>query len=468
MAEVAPLAPPSAAPGQRLNGVLVAASAAMFMVQLDFFALNLALPPMARDLGVSVSDLQWVISGYMLALAAFLIPGGRLGDVLGRRRMLIAGTALFVGSSTVCGLAPSAGVIIGFRLLQGAGAAIMFPLCVAVISNAYPADRRARAIGNLYGLAAVATAIGPFVGGFFTEALSWRWIFFANLPLGAFAIAALAHSVRESRDESAPRQLDWAGLLAVAAGIGLVTLAVDRGQEWGWLGARTAATFLAGAALLAAFVAIERRVRWPLIDLSLFGNRPYVLVTVLGTISNVAFVSTTLATTIYLQQVRGFSPIAAGAIFLACSLTLAFAGPIAGRLGERFAVSRVIPISMEVGALGLLLVATDPGLGLYLLGLGVFGFGYGLGWAIVSVGTQQVVPTEQAGAASGVTLALVIGLGGLGVAVTAALIEALGASGTAEGKAIEQILIVVAISSAALGFLLDLIARRLTSSRPPS
>jgi EmrB/QacA subfamily drug resistance transporter len=468
MAEVSPLARPSLAPGQRLNGVLVAASAAMFMVQLDFFALNLALPPMAHDLGVSVADLQWVISGYMLALAAFLIPGGRLGDVLGRKRMLIAGTALFVGSSTVCGLAPSAGVIIGFRILQGAGAAIMFPLCVAVISNAFPAERRARAIGNLYGLAAVATAIGPFVGGFFTEALSWRWIFFANLPLGAFAIAALARSVRESRDESVPRRLDWAGLLAVAVGIGLVTLAVDRGQEWGWLGGPTVLAFLAGVALLAIFVAVERRVRWPLVDLSLFHNRPYVLVTVLGTISNVAFVSTTLATTIYLQQVRGFSPIAAGGIFLACSITLAFAGPIAGRLGERFAVARVIPISMGVGALGLLLVAADPGLGLYLLGLAIFGFGYGLGWAIVSVGTQQVVPTQQAGAASGVTLALVIGLGGLSVAVTAALIEALAASGTPEGDAIERILIVVAISSAALGFLLDLSARRLAPSMPRS
>jgi EmrB/QacA subfamily drug resistance transporter len=457
-------APP--APPQRLNGILVAAAAAMFMVQLDFFALNLALPPMSHDLGVSVTDLQWVVSGYMLALAAFLIPGGRLGDLFGRRRWLIIGVAIFVGSSTVCGAAPSAGVIIGFRVLQGIGAAIMFPLCVAVISNAFPAERQARAIGNLYGLAAIATAVGPFVGGFFTDALSWRWIFFANIPLGAFTIAMVLHSVRESRDETVPRRLDWAGLLAVAVGISLVTLAVDRGEEWGWLDAGTLATFLAGIAFLTAFVAIEKRVHWPLVDLSLFRNRPYVLVTVLGTISNVAFVSTTLATTIYLQQARGFSPIGAGAIFLACSVPLAFAGPLAGRLGERFVVSRVIPISMGIGAVGLAFVALDPGLGLYMAGLAVFGFGYGLGWSIVSVGTQQVVPIEKAGAASGVTLALVIGLGGLGVAITAALIEALTASGIAEGDAIQRILLVVAVSSAALGFLLDLASRRLTPSRP--
>jgi EmrB/QacA subfamily drug resistance transporter len=432
----------------------------MFMVQLDFFALNLAVPQMARDLGVSVLDLQWVISGYMLALAAFLIPGGRLGDIFGRRRLLIIGIAVFVSSSTVCGLASSAGLIIGFRILQGVGAAIMFPLTVAVVSNAFPKQRQARAIGNLYGLAALATAVGPFFGGFFTDVISWRGIFFVNVPLGAFAIAMLLRSVRESRDETVPRQLDWLGLLAVALGIALVTIAVDRGQEWGWLAAPTVATFLLGLTLLAGFVAVERRVRWPLVDLSLFRNRPYVVVTVLGTISNVAFVSTTLATTIYLQQARGFSPIAAGAIFLACSGTLAFAGPIAGRLGERFEVARVIPLAMGVGAAGLVVVALDPGLVAYMAGLAVFGFGYGLGWSIVSVGTQQVVPVEQAGAASGVTLALVIGLGGLAVAITAALIEALTISGSSQRDAIETILVVVAISSAALGFLLDLIDRR--------
>jgi EmrB/QacA subfamily drug resistance transporter len=447
---------------QRLAGVLIAASAAMFMVQLDFFALNLALPQMSRDLHVSVTDLQWVISGYMLSLAAFLIPGGRLGDIYGRRRLLIAGIVVFAAASTVCGLAPSAGVIIPFRVVQGIGAAIMFPLAVAVVSNAFPPERQARAIGNVYGLAALATGIGPFFGGFVTDVISWRGIFFVNLPIGAFAIAMLLRSVRESRDETVPRRLDWAGLLAVAVGIALVTLAVDRGEEWGWLGGGTIGCFLAGLALLAAFGAVERRVRWPLVDLSLFRNRPYVVVTALGTISNVAFVSTTLATTIYLQQALGYSAIAAGAIFLACSGMLAFAGPISGRLGERFAVARVIPVAMGVGAAGLVVVALDPGLGAYLLGLAVFGSGYGLGWSIVSVGTQQVVAVEKAGAASGVTLALVIGLGGLGVAITAALIEALAAGGTPEGEAIERILLVIAVSSAALGLLLDLLDRRLS------
>ena len=297
---------------KRLRGVLVAASAGMLMVQIDFFALNLALPQMARDLHVEVTDLQWVISGYMLALGAFLIPGGRLGDILGRRRVLIAGIGLFVGSSV--------------------------------------------------------TAIGPFLGGLFTDLVSWRAVFLINIPFGLLAIAMLLRSVEESRDSTVPRQIDFLGLLAVALGIGLITLAVDRGEEWGWFGPATLGVFLAGLLLLVAFVEIERRVRWPLVDLSLFRNRPYVVVTVLGTISNVAFVSTTLATTLYLQQVRDFSALGAGAIFLACSAMLAFAGPLSGRLGERFVVARVIPVAMGVGAAGLVVVALDPGLLAYMAG----------------------------------------------------------------------------------------------------
>jgi MFS family permease len=323
----------------------------------------------------------------------------------------------------------------------------MFPLSVAVVSNAFPPERRARAIGSVYGLSALGTAIGPFLGGLFTDLVSWRAVFLINIPFGLFAIAMVLHAVEESRDSTVPRNIDFGGLLAVALGIALITFAVDRGEEWGWLGPSTIGAFLAGLLLLVAFVEIERRVRWPLVDLSLFRNRPYVIVTALGTVSNVAFVSTTLATTLYLQQVRDFSALGAGAIFLACSAMLAFAGPLSGRLGERFVVARVIPVAMGVGAAGLVVVALDPGLLAYMAGLAVFGLGYGIGWSIVSIGTQEVVPIEEAGAASGLTLALVIGLGGLGVAITAALIEGLSASGRPEGGVIEEILLFIAAGS---------------------
>ncbi len=446
--------------------VLAACALAMFATNLDFFALNLAIPGMARELDVPTTDMQWALSGYMLALGAFLIPGGRLGDIVGRRRMLIFGTALFGVASLLGGLAPSAGFLIAMRLVQGVGAAILFPLAIAVITNTFPEARRKRAIGNLYGLAAAATAVGPFVGGALTELLSWRWVLLINVPVAAVGIALMLRSVPESRDETVPGNIDWAGLASVALGIAAVTFAVDRGEDWGWASAATLGLFAAGALLLVAFVAIERRAAWPLIDLSLFRNRPYVAVTMLGLTANVVFVVTTFVSTLYLQDVRGYSPLEGGFIFLAASAMQAVAGPLSGRLAERFNVPRVMAVSIAFGAIGLLTVAAGLGIGLYALALTVFGLGYGLCWALLSVGTQSVVPTEQAGAASGVSLAIVIGLAGLGVTVASALIESLTTATSSEGDVIEDLLRVLAIASVPIAFALAALGAKRKATRP--
>jgi EmrB/QacA subfamily drug resistance transporter len=459
-------APPAGRAASRPGLALVAASLALFLVDLDFFALNLALPGIAADLGVSTSDLQWVISGYMLALGAFLIPGGRLGDILGRRRTLIGGLAVFAGASTVCGLVDSPDVVIGFRIVQGIGAAIIFPVCVAVVTNAFPEERRKRAIGNLYGLAAVAVAVGPFFGGFFTEEVSWRAVFLVNVPLGAAAIVATLWGIRESRDETVPRRIDLAGLAAVALGIGAITFGVDGGEEHGWGSVEVLGPILGGLGLLALFIAIEARARFPLIDLSLFRNIPYVIVSLLGMVGNVAFVITTFSSAIYLQQVRDLSPTEAGAVYLAASVSTAMAGPLSGRLGERFDVPRLMAVSMLVGAAALLVISFDTGYAVYIPALLVFGLGYGLCWSLASVGTQTVVPTEKAGAASGVTLAVVIGVAGLSVAIVTAIIDGLVAGGTSQGDAIESIWRVSAIASAVLGVALGLAGRLSPRSVP--
>ncbi|MGH2961261.1 MAG: MFS transporter [Solirubrobacterales bacterium] len=444
--------------------VLAAAALSMFIVNLDFFALNLSLPAMADELNVSATEMQWVISGYMLSLAAFLIPGGRLGDILGRRRMLIVGIAIFGGASAVCGAAPSAELLIAFRIVQGIGAAILFPLCIAAVTNAFPERRRKRAIGNLYGLAAVATAVGPFFGGFVTDALGWRWVLLLNVPIAAGALFLATVGVRESRDESVPRQIDVRGLVAVVAGIAVVTYAVDRAADWGLVSPDTLGLLAAGLVLLVAFVAIERQVRWPLIDLSLFRNRPYVIVTLSGMVANISFVVATFGSTLYLQQVEGYSAAESGLIFLAASVAVAVAGPLSGRLGERFDIPRLMAAGIVLGALGLAVVGSGAPLGLYLAALPVFGFGYGLGWSLSSVGTQTVVSTERAGAASGVTLAIVIGAGGLCVALAATLIQSLAAGGTGEGAAIENLLRVLAAWSAACGIGFAALSLR----RPPN
>ena len=432
----------------RLGLVLVATGLAMFIVDLDFFALNLAIPRMAEELDTSATNMQWVISGYMLAGGAFLIPGGRVSDIFGRKRMLMTGIAIFGGASLACGLAPNPEVLIAFRVIQGIGCSILFPVTIAVVTNAFPEDRRKRAIGNLYGLAAIATAAGPFVGGGVTESLGWRWVFLLNVPIAAAAFALTWHAVRESRDETAPRQIDLRGLAAIALGIAAVTFAVDKGETWGWGSASTLGMFAAGLALIAAFIAIERRVSNPLVDLALFRNRPYVVVTLLGLLSNTAFCVGTFASTLYLQRVLGYSPLEGGLIFLTASGAMAIAGPLSGRLGERFDVPRLMAIAIVGGAAGLVVVSVGPDLGVYMAALVAFGFGYGLGWTLTSVGTQTVVPLNQAGVASGVTLAIVVGGAGLGVAVSAALIETLTGGATTEGEAIEELLRWIAIGSA--------------------
>lgn len=431
----------------RLGMVLAACSMAMFATNLDFFALNLSIPGMARELHTSTTDMQWAISGFMLALGSFLIPGGRLGDILGRRRMLIAGTVIFGLTSLAGGLAPSAGFLIGARVLQGVGAAILFPLCIAVVTNTFPEERRKRAIGNLYGLAAAATAVGPFVGGGLTEALSWRWVLLINVPTAAIAITLMVRSIPESRDETVPRHIDFSGLAAVALGIAAITFAVDRGDAWGWGSARTIGLFAAGIALLISFVTIERRTSYPLVDLKLFRNRRFVAVTLLGMTANIAFVVTTFAATLYLQDVRGYSPLEGGFIFLAASAMQAIAGPLSGRLAERFNIPRTMLVAIAIGAVGLLVIAAGLGIGIYAAALSVFGLGYGLCWAMLSVGTQTVVPPDRAGEASGVSLSIVIGMAGLAVAVVASLIEVVAGGGIGEGTAIEQILRVIAIGS---------------------
>jgi Na+/melibiose symporter-like transporter len=245
----------------------------------------------------------------------------------------------------------------------------------------------------------------------------------------------------------------------VALGIATITFAVDRGDAWGWGSARTIGLFSAGVALLAAFLAIERRTRWPLVDLKLFRNRSFVSITLLGMTANVAFVVTTFAVTLYLQDVRGYSPLEGGFIFLAASLMQAVAGPLSGRLAERFDIPRTMLVAIVIGAVGLLVIAAGLGVGIIAAALVVFGLGYGLCWAMLSVGTQSVVETDRAGEASGVSLSIVIGMAGLGVAVVASLIEVLSGGGTGEGTAIEQILRVLAIGSVAVAVPLALLGR---------
>jgi EmrB/QacA subfamily drug resistance transporter len=428
----------------RSRWILTAVSTALFCVQIDYFAMNLALPRMAADLHSTATDLQWVISVYMLALGAFMVPAGRIGDIFGRRRALLAGVALFGVASALCAVAPTAGLVIAFRALQGVGAALIFPVSVAVLTNAFPAVRAGRAIGLAYGIAGLGNAAGPLVGGLLTQTLGWRWIFWLLVPISLVSLVMAALTVPESSDETVPRRIDLSGLALVTVGIGLFTLTFDRAPSWGWATPGTIIAFVASVAVLAAFVIVENMVRWPLVDLSLFRNARFTILVVAGTVANIAYTVTVYLSTVNLQQVRGLSPLMAGLAFLGPSIGAALGGPMSGRLAAKYPPVRVMGIACIAAALALAALAVSRGWAGYLIALAACGFTMGLVYAFTTVATQAVVRPERAGEAAGVALTSLVTLAGVGVAVSGTVLEMLTRAGMSTGSGIEVIFLTVA------------------------
>ncbi len=418
----------------------------MFLVYTDFFAVQVALPDMAHDLDTTVPDLQWVVSGYMLSLAAFLVVGGRLADILGRKTWLMIGTAIFAATSLFGGLATSAEMLILMRILQGVGAAVLMPVSVAVVTNAFPAAKVQRAVGTAIGIAAIGQASGPLIGGFLTEFVSWRWVLWINVPVSVVVVVLIITSVDQSFDESAGRSIDWAGLVLVVIAIGAFTYGIDQASVWGWSSPATLAFVVGGLVGLGLFVLWEKRCRMPLVDVALFRSREFSVMTAAGTVGNAGAVVVIFLSVIYLQTEHGFSPIDAAFAMLILSAGLATSAQLSGRL-ERFASWMVMTASLVVGGLGAvamgLFVASVPA---YLAASLFAGLGLGMTWAYTNVVTQSIVPACQAGAASGVVLTIVIGLGGVATAMAASLT----ATGMGGGSTASDALSIVLIGFGAL------------------
>jgi len=423
-----------------LRLILAATAVALFCVNLDLFALNLALPHMAHSFAVSTDDLQWVISGYLLVFGAMLVFGGRLGDIFGRRKVLLVGLVIFGASSLACGLAPDASVLIAFRVVQGVGAALIWPTAVAVVANAFPKELIGRGVGLLYGLGAIGIALGPFAGGTLTGLVGWRWVFWINVPFALAAVALTVKAVPESRDESVPRHLDLPGVVLLTTGIAIITLAVDRTTTWGWVSAPTLGCLIGGVVLLTSFVLVEQRVRWPLVNLRLFRNVPYDVVTIAGMFSNMAYTSFVFLSTLYLQEVRGLSPLQAGLVFLAPATAAAVAGPLSGRLVALDHPTLVMAGAIGVGGIGLLVLSASSNWFVYVVAFGLTGLGVGVGWAFASAATQQVVDPSRAGEAAGMTLTVLISMGGLAVAAVATAARSLQTTGTSQASAVHDLL----------------------------
>jgi EmrB/QacA subfamily drug resistance transporter len=314
---------------------LAAVSFGLFMIMLDNTVVNVALPAIQRDLGATLSGLEWIVSGYALTFAALMLTGGKLADLLGRRRMFVAGLAVFAGSSLACALAPSVGFLIGARIVQGAGAALMNPATLSIISATFPPRQRGTAIGIWAGVSALALAIGPLVGGLLTEHVGWSSIFYLNVPIGIVAIAASFLLIDESKDTTEGRRPDVPGQLTSAVGLFALTYGLIEGNGFGWGSARIMGAFAIAAVALVAFALLERHQRAPMLDVRLFRNSTFAGANVVLLLVALAMFGVFFFLSLYMQNVLGYSPVKAGAAFLPMTALIVLVSPLAGRLSDR-------------------------------------------------------------------------------------------------------------------------------------
>ena len=384
---------------------LTAVSVATFMLLLDITVVNTALPSIAKDLHASFNDLQWVIDAYTLTLAAIVLTAGSLADRLGRRMLFAAGLAIFSLSSLAAGLAPDATFLNIARAVQGIGGAAMFAVSLALVAQEFEAGRERGTAMGIYGATiGVSVAIGPLVGGAITSALGWRWVFFLNLPIGVAALAMTYAKIRESRDPNATR-VDWLGLVTLSGALFALVLGLLRGNDDGWSSTPIVALLAAAAALLVAFVAVESRVREPMLPLGLFRRRAFTGVQLAAVGVSASLFALFLYLTFYLQDYLGYSPLQAGIRYLPITLVTFFAAPVAGALLGRIHARVLMAIGLVGTGIGLILMS---GLGAgsswtaLLPGFIAAGIGVGLLNPVIADVALSVVPKERSGMAAGI------------------------------------------------------------------
>ncbi|HJZ76876.1 MAG TPA: MFS transporter [Vicinamibacterales bacterium] len=404
----------------RARWVLLATVLGSGIAFLDATVVNVALPTIGRALDASVAGLQWIVNGYTLTLASLILIGGSLGDRFGRRRVFLIGIVWFAAASLLCGLAPTTGVLVAARALQGIGGALLTPGSLAIIQASFAPGDRARAVGAWSGLSGVAAAIGPFVGGWLVGAGSWRLIFLINVPLAIAAVAVALRHVPETSDPNSVRGIDAGGAALTVVGLAAVSWALIEAGERG-LNAATLVAGVVGLAALAGFAAVERRGRHPMLPLEIWRSRQFTAANLVTFVVYGSLGLTFFLLILNLQQVLGYSPLQAGlatlpitALMLALS---ARAGLLAERVGPRLPMT-LGPLGLAVGLVLLSLVQQrSTYLGAVLPGLIVFGLGLTLTVAPLTATVLAAADARYAGIASGVNNAVSRGAGLLAIAV---------------------------------------------------
>jgi EmrB/QacA subfamily drug resistance transporter len=403
---------------------LVAVAFGLFMIMLDNTVVNVALPSIQRDLGADLSELEWIVAGYALTFAALMLTGGKLADLLGRRLIFVVGLVIFIGASLACGLADNGEFLIGARIVQGAGAALMNPATLSIISATFPPHQRGMAIGIWAGVSALALAIGPLVGGLLTEHIHWSWIFFVNVPVGILAIAASFAFIDESKDMSEVQRPDLPGLISSGVGLFALTYALIEANTYGWTSGRILAAFVVAAIALVVFVLLERHQHVPMLDLSLFRNRTFAGANFVILLVALAMFGVFFFVSLYMQNILGFSAVETGAAFLPLTVLIILIAPIAGKTSDRVGSRALMTAGMVLIGAQLLYFSTlgvDATFWNLLPGLLIGGVGMALTMTPSTAAAVRAVPVDKAGVGSAVLNAFRQVGGSLGIAILGAI-----------------------------------------------
>jgi EmrB/QacA subfamily drug resistance transporter len=397
------------------------------MIMLDNTVVNVALPSIQRDFQTDLSELEWVVNGYALTFGVLMLTGGKLADLLGRRLIFIAGLTIFTLASLACGLATSAEFLIGARVVQGVGAALMNPATLSIIIATFPPRQRGMAIGIWAGVSALALAIGPLVGGVITQQVDWSWVFFINVPVGILGIVVARLVIAESRDTSVEQRLDLPGLAVSGIALFALTYGLIEANQHGWTSPLIMALFAVAAVGLSAFVVLEQRQRVPMLDLSLFRNPTFAGANAVMLLVGLAMFGVFLFVTLYLQNVLRYSPTEAGATFLPMTILIVIVAPIAGKLSDRVGSRWLMGAGMTLVGISLLLDTRFDASSTFwdiLPALLVGGLGMGLAMTPTTAAAMGSVPVDKAGVGSAVLNSMRQVGGSLGIAVLGAVIAA--------------------------------------------
>jgi EmrB/QacA subfamily drug resistance transporter len=419
----------SATKSHRTGATLAIVSLALFMVVLDNLIVTVALPAIRADLGATLQSLEWTINAYTLAFAVTLIPGAALADRFGRRRLFLVGLALFTASSAAAALAPTTSALVAARALQGIGGAIVAPLTLTLLADAFPAQRRGVALGIWSGISGTGVALGPLVGGAVIDSISWHWIFWINVPIGLALLPAAALLLRESHGPSS--RVDVPGVGLVGVGLFALVFGLVRGQGEGWTNPLIVASLTAGVVLLAAFVAWELRAKEPMVPMRLFRNRTFAVTNSVSFFMFFGTFGSIFLLTQVLQNVMGYGPFDAGVRMLFWTGASMVVAPIAGVLSERFGARSFMAagLALQAGALAWFAVVTttDVTFAQVVVPFIMAGTGMALVFAPSASALLSVVTPAQAGQASGTNNAIREVGGVFGVAVLATIFSHSGA-----------------------------------------